>query len=104
MLVMHVRYGGAANAIPYSKETFEKVSLKMFQHRSMALIMPRFSTAIFNSKRASWKHQDSAEQSIGKTYNYIYSDIICILSQYFLLPVSQQEVLGSLLCLINDLP
>lgn len=67
LVVMHVRQNGSTKSIPYSEATFKTVSEKTYQHRSMALSMPRTSTAIFNSRRASWKCGDSKEQSIGKS-------------------------------------
>lgn len=64
LLAMHVRQDGTANSIPYSEATFKSMSRKMYQHRSLALAMPRTSTVIFNSKHADWECTDSEEQSI----------------------------------------
>ncbi|KAI2636516.1 hypothetical protein GGS26DRAFT_589124 [Hypomontagnella submonticulosa] len=64
LFVMHVRNGRKASTLPYSKATFESVSKKIYQHRSLALAMPRTSTAIFNGKRVDWKCGDSKERSI----------------------------------------
>ncbi|KAK9780387.1 hypothetical protein SCAR479_02502 [Seiridium cardinale] len=40
------------------------MSKKLFQHRSLALAMPRTSTAIFNSRRADWDFRGVKEPSI----------------------------------------
>jgi hypothetical protein len=61
-----VRQDGKANSIPYSEDTFKTASKKMYQHRSMALAMPRTSTAIFNGKRVEWKYENSKEKALGK--------------------------------------
>jgi hypothetical protein len=47
----------------------------MYQHRSLALAMPRTSTAVFNSRHAKWMVMNTKEQSIGKVYSSSVNDI-----------------------------
>jgi hypothetical protein len=79
VLILHERHDKKTKSIPYSKQAFEKVSAGLFQHRSLALSIPRTSTAIFNSRRVEWAHNGSNEQSIGKSN----SDTILHYHDYF---------------------
>ncbi|KAI0376811.1 hypothetical protein F5Y04DRAFT_265548 [Hypomontagnella monticulosa] len=66
---MHVRHGTKASSIPCSKTTLEVVSKKMYQHRSLALALPRTSTTIFNSKRVDWSCDNSKSPEPSIVYN-----------------------------------
>ncbi|KAF7534862.1 hypothetical protein G7054_g5880 [Neopestalotiopsis clavispora] len=63
-LIIHERCRDQANSLPYSEETFNTASEKLYQHRSLTWSMQRTSTSIFSSTRTNWTVNKSKEQVI----------------------------------------
>ena len=54
-----------AMCIPCGKETWRKIAKRMFQHRSLSLLLRRTSTATVQSRFVAWQDCLSWGQSIG---------------------------------------
>ncbi|KAK8863010.1 hypothetical protein PGQ11_009245 [Apiospora arundinis] len=75
LLAMHKRLPEEkATAIPYGKKALQNACERLFQHRSLALTMPRTSHAVFSRHSVEWSDQRSLGPSI--VYN-CRSDTTC---------------------------
>lgn len=67
--------GGFAKstALPYTQDKFREFCAGLFQHRSLALIIARLSTAVFTSRAVTWMGDNGFGHSIGMSNQFISS-------------------------------
>lgn len=68
MLVMHPRCKDRRkewNSLPYGKETLRQTCQALRQHRSIAFLVGKISTALFHTRETSWEPGSRYGKSIG---------------------------------------
>nr|XP_036582707.1 uncharacterized protein CTRU02_07260 [Colletotrichum truncatum]KAF6791498.1 hypothetical protein CTRU02_07260 [Colletotrichum truncatum] len=92
VLVMHSRLGDSEElarkppgtmVLPYQEDTFRVASQRLFQHRSLSLIIKRISTAVFNKKLVKWENEPSLGPSIVAPVNHGKPTDIALSATFF---------------------